>query len=81
MSISLKGLRPCLAPRLLIGLPCPKAVDWSKLPWNRRLGRSVARAGPSSVMLAVSPLMSAWKGMGRVVQVADSENGLGSAGL
>ena len=52
--------------------------DWSKLPWNRRLRRSVERARPGSVLLNFSPKQPGWKGMGRVVQVPDSDKGLGS---
>ena len=52
--------------------------DWSKFPWNRRLRRSVERARPGSVLLNFSPKQPGWKGMGRVIQVPDSDKGLGS---
>ena len=56
----------------------PVQGDWAEVPWNRRLRRSVARASPGSVALAVPPFASSWKGMGRVVSVPNTERGLGS---
>ncbi|CAE7427987.1 GIP [Symbiodinium sp. CCMP2592] len=56
----------------------PGYNDWSDLPWNRRLRRSMTRASMGSVMMLVTPSASAWKGMGRVLPVANTERGLGS---
>ena len=56
----------------------PETVDWAELPWNRRLRRSVARAEPGSVVLAVAPFIAQWKGLGRVVSLNDSGIGLSS---
>ncbi|CAE7203184.1 GIP, partial [Symbiodinium sp. CCMP2456] len=80
--IYLRALFPKL-PLKLLALACASAldsqsVDWADLPWNRRFRRSVARSQPGSVMLAVAPFPNSWKGLGRVIQVADSEKGLGS---
>ena len=52
--------------------------DWAELPWNRRFRRSIERSGVASVMVAVAPFSHAWKGLGRVVSVADSDKGVGS---
>ena len=71
--VSFNVLAKACAPALQEG-----SEDWSELPWNRRLRRSVLRAEEGSVLLAISPFAASWKGMGRVVSVANSEKGLGS---
>ena len=52
--------------------------DWAELPWNRRFRRSISRAETGSVAVAVSPFAGSWKGLGRVINVAGSEKGLGN---
>ena len=57
--------------------PMCTGTDWSELPWNRRFRRSISRAERGSVVFALEPFQYSWKGSGRVVQVPDSEKGLG----
>ena len=70
--VPLKSLaRACAAPL------SSEHVDWTELPWNRRLRRSVDRAEEGSVMVAVPPFSGTWKGNGRVLSVANSDKGMG----
>ena len=51
--------------------------DWTELPWNRRFRRSIERGGAASALIAVASSSGSWKGLGRVISVADSERGIG----
>ena len=80
--VYLRAVFPGVPLRLLVGACAPllasEGVDWTSLPWNRRFRRSVSRSPQGSVLVAIEPFTSAWKGFGRVVRIADSERGLGS---
>ena len=80
--VFLRALFPELPLRLIAQACAPvldqQGTDWSELPWNRRWRRSVSKALPGSVLIAVSPFPTSWKGLGRVIQLADSDKGLGS---
>ena len=51
--------------------------DWSRLPWNRRLRRSIDRGGLESLLVCCTPRKGGWKGCGRVLQLPELEKGLG----
>ena len=80
--VFLKSMLPSIPVGVLARVCVPALgesfVDWSELPWNRRFRRSTSRAAPGSVVISVSPGHCVWRGLGKVIAVADSDRGLGS---
>ena len=63
-------------PRELLSAACVEPspldlTDWTVLPWNRRMRRSIDRSSPGSVLVNCSETKQGWKGLGRVLTVGD----------
>ena len=78
----LVGLFPGVPREVLAEVCVPsigqREVDYGAIPWNRRLRRSVERAKPGTVLVNCSTECSGWKGLGRVVSLRGSKQGLAS---
>ena len=69
----LRGMFPELPQEYVsrISVPAldPGEIDLSRLPWNRRFRRSIARSKPGSVLLHLFSETRSWKGFSRTVGI------------